>query len=101
MTEAEWVDVGAAEEFKKSSLREAKLGDRFVARIARPVVPIARDAAVIAQRIVERTATKTEVVGFGLPHGVEQLEARDIGVTPCRNELDLRVEQFLLGIEDV
>jgi multimeric flavodoxin WrbA/nitrite reductase/ring-hydroxylating ferredoxin subunit len=30
-TPAEWIDVGAADDFKRSPLREAKLGDRLVA----------------------------------------------------------------------
>ena len=27
----EWVDIGAAEEFKRTTLREAKLGERLIA----------------------------------------------------------------------
>ena len=27
----EWIDVGAADDFKRTSLREAKLGERLVA----------------------------------------------------------------------
>ena len=62
---------------------------------------IAGDAAVIAERIVERAAFEPEIVGLGLAHGVQQLEAGDIGVAPRGHQRDLRIEQFLLGIEDV
>ena len=48
----------------------------------RPVVPIARDIAIIAERIVERPALEPEIVGLGLAHRVKQLEAGDIGVAP-------------------
>ena len=72
-----------------------------MARIARPVVPVAGDVAVIAERIVERPAVEPEILRLGLAHGVQQLEAGDIGVALGRNQRDLRVEQFLLGIEDV
>ena len=73
----------------------------IVPRFARPVAPIARDAAIVAERIVERPALKPEILGLGLAHRVEQLEAPDIGLAPRGDEFDLRVEQFLLGIEHV
>ena len=63
-----------------------------MARLPRPIAPRARNAAIIAGRIVERSAFEAEVVGLGLAHGVQQLEARDIGVAPRRHELDLRVQ---------
>ena len=72
-----------------------------MARVARPVVPVAGDAAIIAERIVERPAVEAEVLRLGLAHGVQQLEAGDIGVALGGHQRDLRVQQLLLGIEHV
>ena len=69
--------------------------------LAGPVVPIAGDAAIIAERVVERPAIEAEVGGIGDPHRVEQLEPSDVGVAFGGHQRDLRVEQLLLRIEDV
>src|SRR6187397_185968 len=51
-----------------------------------PVVPAARIAIMMDQRIVERSAVEVQILGFGLAHGVEQLEAGDIGVAARGNQ---------------
>ena len=69
--------------------------------VARPVVPIAGDPAVIAERIVKRPTVQPELLSLRLPHCVQELEAGDIGIAPSRHEQNLRVQQLLLGVEDV
>ena len=73
----------------------------FGALSSEPVVPVACDTPVVAERVVERAAVEVEVLGFGLAHRVEQLEAGDIGVAARGDERDLAVEQLLLGVEHV
>ena len=70
-------------------------------RFARPVVPIAGDAAIIAERVVERSALESQIVGFGLAHRIREREAGDIGLAARGHQFDLAVEQFLLGVEHV
>ena len=60
-----------------------------------------RDTAIIAERIVKRSAVEPEILRLGLAHRVQQLEAGDIGVALGGHQRDLRVQQLLLGIEDV
>ena len=60
-----------------------------------------RIAVVIDQRIVERAAVEVQILGLGLAHRVEQLEAGDIGVAPRGDEQHLAVQQLLLGVEHV
>ena len=60
-----------------------------------------RDPTVIAERIVKRAAVEAEIIGLGLAHGVQQLEAGDVSVALGGHQRDLRVQQLLLGIEDV
>ena len=72
-----------------------------MARIARPVAPVARDPAIIAERVVKRSAFEAEIVGLGLAHRIQQLEARDILVAARGHQRHLRVQQFLLGVEHV
>ena len=55
-------------------------GDGDMAGCLVPVVPIARNVAIIAQRIIQRPAVEPEHVGLRLAHRVEQLEAGDIGI---------------------
>ena len=76
-------------------------GDGVVARVHRPIVPIVGDAAIVAERVVERTAVEPEVGRFGHAHRVEQGEARDISVVLGADQCDLRAQQLLLGVEDV
>ena len=56
---------------------------------------------VIAERIVQGAAIEAEVLGLGLAHGVQQLEAGDVCVALGGDQRDLRVQQFLLGVEDI
>src|SRR5579872_3330231 len=72
-----------------------------MAGITCPIVPITRDPAIIAQRVVKRSTVKTQILRLGLAHRIEKLETRDIGVALCGDQCDLRVQQFLLGVKDL
>ena len=54
---------------------------------------------VIAERVVERSTVEPEVLRLSLAHGVEQLEAGNVGVAPRAHQRNLAVEQFLLGVQ--
>ena len=57
------------------------------------------DVPVIAERIIERPAVEPEILRLRLAHRVEQLEAGDICVALRGHERDLRIQEFLLGVQ--
>ena len=69
-----------------------------MALVARPVVPIVGNAAVIAERIVERPTVEAEVLRLGLAHRVQQLEAGDVGVALGGDQATCELQQLLLGV---
>ena len=72
-----------------------------MAGIARPVAPVVRDVPIIAERVVEGAAIESEGLRLRLSHGVQQLEASHISIALRGHERDLRIQQFLLRVEDV
>ena len=69
--------------------------------VACPVPDVGLDPVVVVARVVERAAIEAKITRFGAAHGGEQVEAGDIGIAAGLDEVDLGVDKFLLGIEDV
>ena len=65
------------------------------------VTEAAIDPAIVASWIVERPAIEPKLVSLRLTHGVEQLEGSDIRIAARGYGGNLRIQQFLLGIEHV
>src|SRR3546814_2536011 len=74
---------------------------RLRRRIVGPVPEFALHAPVIDFGVIERAALEPQVARLGLAHRGEHREGGDIGVALRRDELDLRVQIFLLGVQNV
>ena len=67
--------------------------------VVRPVPDIVLHTVIVDHRVVKHALIlESEISRFGATHGREQREARDVGVAPRCDELDLRLQQLLLGV---